>query len=65
MKEGSRLLLVEDDAVAAASLRHVFCEEGYAVKVAVPAGDVSKLIPQLIARGARDVLEYRLEKLVP
>lgn len=34
MKEGSRLLLIEDDAVAAASLRQVFCEEGYAVTVA-------------------------------
>lgn len=43
----------------------LYGEEGYAVKVAVPAKDVSKLIPQLVARGARDLLEYRLEKLVP
>lgn len=34
MNEGFRLLLIEDDAVAADSLRQVFCEEGYAVTVA-------------------------------
>ncbi|MEB3287012.1 MAG: ATP phosphoribosyltransferase [Vampirovibrionales bacterium] len=37
---------------------------GFAVKVAVPTKEVSKLIPKLIARGARDVLEYRLEKII-
>ncbi|SRR5438445_5642566 len=39
MKEGSRLLLIEDDEVAASSLRQVLCEEGYAVTV-VARGDV-------------------------
>jgi nitrogen regulation protein NR(I) len=34
MKEGFRLLLIEDDEVAAASLGQVLSEEGYAVKVA-------------------------------
>lgn len=43
----------------------LYGEEGYAVKIAVPAREVSRLIPQLVARGARDLLEYRLEKLVP
>lgn len=43
----------------------LFKEEGYAVKVAVPSKEVPKLIPQLIALGAKDILEYRLEKLVP
>ncbi len=38
--------------------------EGYAVKIAVPAGDVPRLIPRLVAAGARDILEYRLEKIV-
>lgn len=42
----------------------LYGEEGYAVKIAVPAKEVPKLIPQLLARGARDLLEYRLEKLV-
>lgn len=43
----------------------LYGEDGYAVKIAVPSKDVPKLIPELIARGARDLLEYRLEKLVP
>ncbi|MHC5037540.1 MAG: ATP phosphoribosyltransferase [Planctomycetota bacterium] len=39
-------------------------EAGYAVKAAVPAQDVPELIPALIEAGARDILEYRLEKIV-
>jgi ATP phosphoribosyltransferase len=38
--------------------------QGYAVKIALPAKDVPKLIPKLLAMGARDILEYRLEKIV-
>lgn len=37
---------------------------GFAVKIAVPARDVRELIPRLVAAGARDILEYRLEKIV-
>lgn len=40
-------------------------ETGFAVKVAVPKAEVARLIPQLAAAGARDILEYRLEKIVP
>ncbi|MBX2861522.1 MAG: ATP phosphoribosyltransferase [Vampirovibrio sp.] len=39
--------------------------DGFAVKTAVAAKDVPNLIPQLLEIGARDILEYRLEKLVP
>ncbi len=39
-------------------------EDGFAVKVAVPAKDVAALIPKLRALGATDILEYRLEKIV-
>jgi len=39
-------------------------EDGYAVKVAVPAADVPGLLPRLTQAGARDILEYRLEKIV-
>jgi ATP phosphoribosyltransferase len=42
----------------------LYNENGYAVKIAVFAKDVPKLIPQLVARGAKDVIEYRLEKLI-
>jgi len=43
----------------------LYGNEGYAVKVSVPTKDVPKLIPELIRLGARDILEYRLEKIVP
>ncbi len=43
----------------------LYGESGFAVKVAVPVKDVPTLIPQLLAHGARDILEYRLEKIVP
>ena len=52
MKEGSRLLLIEDDEVAASSLRQVLCEEGYAVTVA-ERGDVGL---EAVAEGNYDVV---------
>jgi ATP phosphoribosyltransferase len=39
-------------------------DEGFAVKVAVATQEVRTLIPQLVAAGARDILEYKLEKIV-
>lgn len=42
----------------------LYNEQGYAIKVAVPARDVPALIPRLVALGATDILEYRLEKIV-
>jgi len=38
--------------------------DGYAIKIAVNSSEVSKLIPLLMSRGARDILEYKLEKIV-
>jgi ATP phosphoribosyltransferase len=52
-------------AMRSPTVASLYGQEGYAVKVAVPSKDVSVLIPQLLAFGARDILEYRLEKLVP
>jgi ATP phosphoribosyltransferase len=37
---------------------------GYAVKVAVPVDMVPTLIPKLVASGATDILEYKLEKII-
>lgn len=37
---------------------------GYAVKIAVDKSEVPGLIPRLVAWGARDILEYKLEKIV-
>ena len=42
----------------------LYGEQGYAVKVAVPKADVPALVPRLVALGARDILEYRLERIV-
>jgi len=42
----------------------LYGEQGYAVKVAVPKADVPALVPKLVALGARDILEYRLERIV-
>lgn len=39
-------------------------EQGFAVKAAVPASDVPRLIPCLLKAGAVDILEYRVEKIV-
>lgn len=39
-------------------------ESGYAVKAAVPTKEVPALIPKLIVAGARDILEFKLEKIV-
>jgi nitrogen regulation protein NR(I) len=52
MKEGYRLLLVEDDEVAASALRQVLCEEGYAVTV-VARADVGL---QAVAESNYDVV---------
>jgi ATP phosphoribosyltransferase len=38
--------------------------QGFAVKVAVETSKVPALIPQLVAAGATDLLEYKLEKIV-
>jgi len=38
--------------------------QGYAVKVAVPAREVPALIPMLRERGATDILEYKVEKIL-
>lgn len=42
----------------------LYNEEGFAVKIAVFSKEVPSLIPQLVALGAKDVIEYRLEKLI-
>lgn len=39
-------------------------DDGYAVKAAVPSADTRGLIISLRKAGARDILEYRLEKIV-
>jgi ATP phosphoribosyltransferase len=57
--------LLADLSMNAPTVAPLHGQNGYAVKVAVPASDVPRLIPQLVAVGATDILEYKLEKIVP
>jgi ATP phosphoribosyltransferase len=57
--------LVKDlPCMRAPTISQLYNGEGYAIKVAVPTADVPNLIPKLVAAGAKDILEYRLEKIV-
>ena len=42
----------------------LFGDDGYAVKIAVKKSEVPTLLPKLQARGATDILEYALRKVV-
>ena len=42
----------------------LYAEEGFAVKIAMPRRDVPGLIPILMRMGARDILEYSVERIV-
>ena len=42
----------------------LFGDRGYAVKAAVRTVEAPKLIPQLLALGATDILEYEFKKVV-
>lgn len=48
----------------APTVSRLFGDQGYAVKIAVSNSEVPTLIPRLVALGARDILEFRLEKIV-
>ncbi len=48
----------------APTISELYKGSGYAIKVAVPSADCSQLIPKLVAFGATDILEYKLEKIV-
>lgn len=43
----------------------LFGETGYAVRAAVPRGDLPRLVPDLKARGATDIVVSRCEQIVP
>lgn len=63
--ENFKNLVAEIPSMKSPTVAPLFNEAGYAVKVAVSAQEVPSLIPKLVALGARDILEYRLEKIVP
>jgi len=48
----------------APTVSELYQGSGYAVKIAVDKDEVPGLIPKLVSWGARDILEYKLEKIV-
>lgn len=58
-------LVAQLPAMRSPTVSPLYGEQGFAVKVAVPKRDVPTLIPKLRQGGATDILEYRLEKIVP
>ncbi|MFM7389488.1 MAG: ATP phosphoribosyltransferase [Vampirovibrionales bacterium] len=57
--------LLASHAMTTPTVAPLHGQQGYAVKVAVETPLVSLLIPQLVQAGATDILEYKLEKLIP
>jgi len=58
-------LLTHLPAMRSPTVSPLYNQAGYAIKIAVPSKEAPRLIPQLIAKGARDLVEYKLEKLIP
>lgn len=63
-KEDFDRLVVGLPCMKAPTISELFNGGGYAVKISVPGKDVRNLIPQLVAKGARDILEYKVDKIV-
>ncbi len=57
-------LVVNLPCMRAPTVSELYNGEGYAVKIAVASEAVPTLIPRLVALGARDILEYKLQKIV-
>jgi ATP phosphoribosyltransferase len=57
-------LVVNLPCMKAPTVSELFRGDGYAVKIAVCADEVPALIPKLVSLGARDILEYKLQKIV-
>jgi ATP phosphoribosyltransferase len=62
---GLEALLAELPAMKAPTICPLSHDEGYAVKVVAPSADVPTLLPNLKAAGARDILVYKLEQILP
>ncbi len=57
-------VIKELPCMKAPTVAKLYGDQGYAVKIAVTNKEVPSLIPKLVAMGARDILEFRLEKIV-
>jgi ATP phosphoribosyltransferase len=63
-KEDFPRLVADLPCMRAPTISELYNGDGYAVKIAVSSKDVPSLIPKLVALGARDILEYKLQKIV-
>lgn len=63
-REDFERLVVSLPCMRAPTISELYNGDGYAIKIAVPVPEVPALIPRLVALGARDILEYKLEKIV-
>lgn len=63
-KEHFQQLVASLPCMKAPTVSELFNGGGYAVKVAVPSKEVRELIPRLVSLGARDILEYKVDKIV-
>jgi ATP phosphoribosyltransferase len=59
------IALLAGHSMNSPTVSDLFNHEGFAVKVAVPTKQVHILIPELVKAGATDILEYKLEKMMP
>ncbi len=57
-------LVAELPCMRAPTISELYNGDGYAIKIAVASKEVADLIPKIVALGGRDILEYRLEKIV-
>jgi len=57
-------LVAELPCMRAPTISELYNGDGYAIKIAVPSREVKDLIPRIVALGGRDILEYKLEKIV-
>lgn len=63
-KDDFAKLVVDLPCMKAPTISELFNGSGYAVKISVPSKEVRTLIPQLVAKGASDILEYKVDKIV-
>lgn len=63
-REDFEKLVTHLPCMRAPTISELYNGDGYAIKIAVPSKDIPNLIPLLVQLGARDILEYKVAKIV-
>lgn len=63
-REDFENLVTHLPCMRAPTISELYNGDGYAIKIAVPVKDIPDLIPRLVQLGARDILEYKVAKIV-